>query len=114
MGDKNSCSSKAYRTASMESRKPKKVHDHLEVKAGDKGGHAVSEHFTSYEHKPEMTLFGKGQEHEALAHLGEKMGVGKKGDILAALNGLKEQAPGKEAKGQEKDKAEEEDADDDA
>lgn len=43
---------------SEKSRSPKKELDHVQIQEGENGGHVVTHHFKSYEHKPEVHAFG--------------------------------------------------------
>ena len=70
---------KAMLSSSSKERTPPKVLDHLEVRQGESGGHVVEHHFTHYEHKPEMHIFGQSEGPEAIQHIAEhaKIDVGK-------------------------------------
>jgi hypothetical protein len=52
-----------------ESKKEKKVLDHMKIEEGEKGGHTVTHHFTSYQHAPEAHVFGKSEGNEMLMHV---------------------------------------------
>jgi hypothetical protein len=68
----------------------KKVLAQIQVSEAENGGHVAEHHFESYEHKPEMHVFAKGEKHPVMEghifhHLAKHLGiphevVGKEGD----------------------------------
>jgi hypothetical protein len=59
----------------MERKAPPKALDHVRIYKGEKGGHIIEHHFTSYEHQPEKHPFSKDDGEGALAHVAKHMGI---------------------------------------
>lgn len=57
---------------------PKKFH-HLEIREGEGGGHVVTHHFESYEHRPEEHVFGAEEGGKALEHVASAANIGASG-----------------------------------
>ncbi len=61
--------------------KPKKELDHMRIEESENGGHAVTHHFTSFEHPPELHTFAQpGEEVElpeghVLQHVAKHLGI---------------------------------------
>lgn len=54
---------------------PPKELDHIAIKQSENGGHVVTHHFTSYEHKPEEYVFAGGDGTKLVQHLKKAAGV---------------------------------------
>lgn len=69
--------SKEMHAMPKKSNKPAKVMEHMIVTPGNKetGGVTVAHHFTHYDHKPEMHVFGKEMGKEFHAHMAEHSGM---------------------------------------
>lgn len=61
----------------VESRRPAKELDHIEVQKAENGGTVMKHVFTHYEHQPETHAFGKNETEKALAHISKHMGMAK-------------------------------------
>ena len=57
------------------SNKPAKVLEHMRVMPAENGGVSVEHHFTHYDHKPEMHVFGAGDGEGFKAHMMEHSGM---------------------------------------
>ena len=56
-------------------KKPAKELMHGELKEAENGGVTMEHHFTSYEHKPELHVFGSDEGHKLAAHIEEHFGI---------------------------------------
>ena len=54
---------------------PPKELSHLEIHHGENGGHMIKHVHTSYEHEPEMHMFGADEGEKAMSHIAEHMGM---------------------------------------
>ena len=77
---------------------PAKQLHHLEMRGGESGGVSVEHHFTNYEHKPEMHVFGDGDGHMLAAHIEKHLGIKMPGKSGADKN---EPAEGDENEGKD-------------
>ena len=64
----------AYDWREHDKQRPK-VLRHIEVRAGEKGGHIVKHYFDHYDHPSEEHIFGKSEGLAMMAHVGKLMGV---------------------------------------
>lgn len=58
-----------------QSKMPKKELAHVEMREAENGGVTAEHHFTSYEHKPEVHVFGSGDGHALAAHIEKHLGI---------------------------------------
>lgn len=54
---------------------PKKELSHIEMREAENGGVTAEHHFTHFEHKPEMHVFGDGAGHELARHIEKHLGI---------------------------------------
>ena len=80
------------------SKKPAKVMENMRVMPAENGGVSVEHHFTHYDHKPEMHVFGKGEGKKFAAHMMQHAGMsaGADDDLEEAEDGGSEEAEGNE------------------
>ena len=57
------------------SNKPPKVMEHMRIMPAENGGVSVEHHFTHYDHKPEMHVFGAGDGKKFVAHVMKHSGM---------------------------------------
>lgn len=62
-------------TAPTAPRKQPKVLSHGELREAENGGVTLEHHFTNYEHKPEVHVFGDGDGHKLAAHIEKHFGI---------------------------------------
>lgn len=82
--------------ATPKQRKMAKRLDHIRITESENGGHSIEHHYTSYEHPPEMHVFGKGESQAAHEHIAKHMNMPLKFDKEAAA-GTEENVGAKEA-----------------
>lgn len=54
---------------------PPKELEHIRLTPAENGGAVAEHHFTHYEHKPEMHVFGDGEGHKLAAHIEKHLGI---------------------------------------
>lgn len=59
--------------------KPPKILDGMTLRAGENEGVVAEHHFTHYEHKPEMHIFGDDDGHKLAAHIEKHLGISMPG-----------------------------------
>jgi len=55
--------------ATPKQKKAAKVLDHMRITQSENGGHSIEHHFTSYDHPPEIHVFGAGESMAAHEHI---------------------------------------------
>ena len=76
--------------------KPAKVLDHLRIHEAENGGHAIHHHFTSFEHEPEVHVFGKEQGEEAMMHIAKHANIKAPDKVKGEQENEREERGGEE------------------